>query len=350
MTSGGPVSNQAVIGDTDAILAGNTVVGTPIESAALGCMWAMGRGAQLIPSYMPAETITEGNSVRYRFMLRPRSQCVDMVWVINARGTGGAVGGAIIELTTDVDGGTVTTKQYSVGDQPFTVWPVLHHQLLDTVSTSVMDARITIEAIDGDVVVDGIACYEAPRSKLAYTANDGGIDPTTLRFRNPIYNGSRKSLGGVATTVTKAFSSARKAGLFMWATGDTTGTCQASTTSTSSSNGLFRAGVPMLGRKLYTSSTTATVTVYVQAAYATGAARTGSVTFTPVSSGSTTTLTINQPTFEWYNTTFTIDCTDLTATDGRRSTRWDDVTVNFYTQNAADTLYVASVCCFEDEP
>jgi len=76
---------------------------------------------------------------------------------------------------------------------------------------------------------------------------------------------------------------------------------------------------------------------------------TGVVEFASVSGGSgSVAIPTGTTAYTWFDDVISVDTEDQTTADGRRSTRWDEVTFTFNRTAGAGTLYVAGRTIVEE--
>jgi hypothetical protein len=175
--------------------------------------------------------------------------------------------------------------------------------------------------------------YEQTRATLALDTTDYGVDLTTINARQPIADFANRSLAGVIDAYDNL--DARRAGLFHW----TTPVAVPITFTAGSYVALFDLAPCVLLPVPGTGSTTSTVTC---AAYAKVNAGTGQVRFTAGGAGGNVVLSITSTSFAWVTGSLAIDCEDLTVADGRRSGRWESLTIEG-NDNTATTLSIAAI-------
>ena len=329
-----------------AIKSGLPVLGTTHSGIARLTNWAQGRGMVNIPAYSPGNTIAAAANGSYFFRVTPRYQAIQRVWAFTLRST-----------STTIDTTVAIKVPYNAGSALATV---VAGDDRDTLSTYiVVEDRASQSATEEEIscnlavtgagcVVESITCWDMPRAELAINANDDGVDLQTVAYRTPIREGTAESLGGEADAVVAALAACRRV-LMQWALPATTSEAR-SITGTSYGNALGGGTSIILARKLYRSSTTGTLSAKVYAKTA-DTSDIADVRFTTTSGAS---ATINIPAashgnFAWFGAplTFTADCEDLTVSDGRRSTRWDELTVEAKVTAGGDILYLASISVWE---
>jgi hypothetical protein len=307
----------------------------------------MGHGAELIPFFCPNTAISASGSLEFKWRVEPRYQQVQRVWVI---GCVASARSASFTITPSVSGAT-TTHLASFAFE--TTSPAIIVEDVSSQSSSEAEIGFTITATDA-LTVRSIGCWEVPRHALATTASDGGVDPDTVLPREPIYDTTGKSYGGVLESVITARTAARRCGVLQLSWGKSTTAGHSLQTASTSFVQPLRGSMSQLARLLYRTASAGTTRehywrVLARSAAAGAGASECKITMT---NGDTSTISFTPTTtWTWYPSTagaaasFDVDVEDLTADDGRRSTRWDDTTFEY--KIASGTLHIASISVWE---
>jgi hypothetical protein len=318
---------------------------TGVESAApvRGALWLplgglanhlLGRGGALIPAYGLNKAVAPGGTATYRFTIWPRYQATHRVWLLAFRLT---TGYGSMTFTDPSSGASSWTVAFSASQH------LRIYEHIETISsrtsaeTAIAPTLANAVTASASVTVAWIACYEIARPELAVDADDLGIDLSTLDSGTPVYDDAGKSAGGLAARLTDCRDVARRNSQYQFA--------RNATDALEASTGSF---VELLGHRpvfleqfWYRSETTASVLVrlYVSADSATA----GEIRLT-MDSGATTTITVPSASAgEWRTGTLACDVEDLSAADGRRSTRWDRCTVEGRVTAGAGKVYLHSI-------
>lgn len=305
------------------------------NSAAYLANWLRGKGAQLVPWCFPERTITSTNTETFRFYTKPRTSAIERVWGVLLSTTSSA------RVTADVKvPASGTAQTVIVSSSAELRVPYVFVETLGAKSGTAGQIDMSIKANGGNLVVEGIACYEQDRPYLATDSTDYGIDVATTQSGQPIFYSANQSYRGVVQALENA--DARRTGIFHWSVGDSTSCAQSSATPTT----IFTHGVPVLGRFQYTGSTTSSVK---WAAYCkVNAAGSGTITATTSSSSVNDPLTVNWTSYQWSTPrAISIHAEDLTATDGRRSSAWDELNFSI-AGDGTRTLTVQSISVWDD--
>lgn len=215
--------------------------------------------------------------------------------------------------------------------------PVIYSEVLASQSSAVTDLTIEITATGGDIEIDSLSCYELTRS--AVPAAEAGVDATSERPRERIYtdNGTESVVGVLGSFLAM---DPRRVGIYQWAV--PVGT---PVTRTGAYTNLLTLACPVLARKLNEGATTATV---YWSAYARVNAGSGDVLLTTTQSGVSDSVNVTATSFAWTTPrAISISCEDMTASDGRQSSAWDDLQIQIR-GNGGNTLSVAAVSVWDE--
>lgn len=299
-----------------------------------------GKGACLVPWCTPERAVTVLTSETFRFRVKPRNTAVQRVWMVLLRTT--TPSGLIGVLRAPPSTGTplVITPTTSLDARI----PVVYVE--DLASKSNSEGEIAIEfgvtnAQAGNVIVEGIACYEQDRPILTMDSTDYGVDVVTCAAAQPMYDGDYASFGGIMDSL--ANSDARRVGIWHW----TVGASALAARSTASYADLLALSVPGLARKLARAATTGTVKWSVYAKMS--SAGTGLVRLTSSHSGISDVMSVTSTSYAWTTArTVSIDCDDMSASDGRQGSSWDDLMVSFQ-GDGTRTLTIQSISIWSDD-
>lgn len=300
--------------------------------------WCRGKGAQLVPSCFPERAITAGTTETFRFRVKTRNTAIQRVWCIVTRTNTITTVQAEFQAPA-VTGAVVKTIVSTSLDNRV---PIVYVENVAAKATSETEITLSIKAIDHNILVDSITCYEQDRPVLNGDATDYGIDTTTTAVRQPIFDASYQSIGGVFDGLANA--DARRVGLFHWSVGGSTLVTRSSATPAN----IFILDSPILTRKLYTGAVTGTVKWAIYA-YLSGAG-TGTVTAS-TTSGASNTITITNTAAAWSTPqTFAVDCDDMASADGRQTAgtpRWDMLNFKF-AGNGTRSIIVQAISVWDD--
>ena len=328
---------------------GRPVSSTTWQAAALMSNYLLGHGSEVIPWHRPALSsgIPAGSTLDFRFRTALQAQTVALLWLVNARSLDAAGRPTAITLRAPYGSGTTTT--YVANGQRGSR-PLQYVQALTSQTTSAQELGIRIAPTTYACDVQ-IACIALPRGVLAKTTTDYGSDPAGATPRSAIYAGTAGtglSLGELGRKGAVALTAARRVGHCHLSLPDSsTYAIQV----TGASTDLYVA-TPMLGRKLYRSSTTASVAVEVLAFASASGTTYG--TFTATSSHGSAVISLGSlgseltTTPTWYGPgTLTVDAEDLTEATGLPSATFGTVTFAASLDAGAATIYVASISSYE---
>lgn len=200
---------------------------------------------------------------------------------------------------------------------------------------------VAVAGSQGAVVVEGIACYEQDRPILNLDSTDYGVDVVSAATAQPIYDGAYRSIGGIMDAL--ANCDARRVGIWHWSNGDSV----LATSSSASYASLLSLAVPALGRKLARADTYGSVKWSVYAKMS--AASTGSVRLTTTNSGVSDVMSVTSTSYAWTTArTISIDCDNMSASDGRQSTAWDDLQIEI-AGDGTNSIIVQSISVWSDD-
>lgn len=313
--------------EVSGIVSGEPVTAADWQGLAGLANFGNGHGAMLIPWSAIGYQIASAATQTFHFYVAPKARAVERIWCVNLRsGTDGATADVTCGSASAVNVTPPRTRNARAGAFIFS-------EPLSAKTSTAADTTLTIKANGGAVRVESVAMYEQTRSQLALDTTDYGADLGTLGTRSPIYDGANVSLAGVIDGYDNL--DARRAGLFHWSTP----VAVPITITAGSYTALFDLSPPVLLPVPGTTSTTSTVTC---AAYAKVDAGTGQVRFTADGAGGNVVLSITGTSFAWVTGSLAIDCEDLDVDDGRRSSRWESLTIEG-NDNTATTLSIAAI-------
>lgn len=312
--------------ETDAILSGEPVSAWDWSALAGLANFAQGHGAMLIPWSAIGYRVASGASQTFHFYVAPKLPAVERVWRVTVRsGTAGAT------ATITAGGASAVTVVPGTPRDAATTYTI--REPLSAKTSTAAGTTLVVAASGGTMRVVACAMYEQTRGGLDLDTTDYGADLGTVVVRTPILDAPSRSLSGVCDAYKNA--DARRAGLFHWSTP----VAVPITITGGSTTTLFTLSPPTLGPVVLTGATTVTVTV---AAYAKVDSGTATVTFESDGASDTEALSITSTSFAWVTGTLTIDCEDLAVADGRRSTRWEGLTITG-ADATATTLSIAAI-------
>lgn len=313
-----------------------------IEAARLQC-WLAGRGSMDVPAHAPLVTISGGASATFRYWTKPRYQTTRYAYGFTLRGA--SRGEATVTIPS---GGTAYATTIGTRDdpQPMTI-PIGRS------AQSLAEAELSfdIAAPAGlDVTVECVSIEALPRMFLDTAGSDLGVERTRFFARRPI---AVASLGTQLLARQNDLRDAcRRVGAFQFARGD--GSPWSVTTDSPSWATLFDAAIGILGRKLYSTDTTRTLSWRVLAKCSDGTTS-GSVRVNNDSGTGASTITIptGTTTYTWLPTTagaaatFSADAEDNTTATGLRGGAHDDHTFEAQRTAGAGTISIATISIFE---
>lgn len=327
------VSPRIVGTGTSGVVSGAPVQATEWASIVSAYDTLAGAGSVLIPWHAPMTSIAASGSKTYQYRVWPRHAATHRAWCVSIVATTSTPGSATVTL----GGGTSTGFLFSDA-APRTV-RIIEELSSQSASESTASLTATLGATTGAKVV-GVSCWELPRPSIAMptgpafdlTASDAGLDQTVARPGLPVaddYQGL--GVGYISHVLDSLRDETRRPGLIAGApfASSTSGTFAA----------VFAAPTVVLGRFLYRGQLSSTMQLasFVRTSDATTS---GELRFT-MASGAVTTLGFSGTTATTLiRGQIAIDAEDLTASDGRRSSRDDTCTVELRRSAGAGTVYV----------
>lgn len=332
ITNGSP---RFVSTDTTAVVSGAAIQAAEWQSMCAAHDALASSGSVLIPWHAPMTTIAASGSKAFTYRFWPKYNATHRLWTMAFIATTSTPASAAVVLSDGTTIGVIFTQ-----DAPRTV-SFVHPLSAQSAAESSETITITLGASSAGKVV-GMGCWEYPRPAVALptgatkfdaTTTDIGIDQSVARALLPIadsYEGL--GIGYMAHAIDSLRDETRRTGIFA-------GAPFASSTS-STFAAVFQAPPIALGRFLYRGQTSSTMQLaaYVRASNATTA---GEVRFT-MANGATLTRAFGSST-GYVRGQIAIDAEDLSASDGRRSTRDDTCTVELRRVSGAGTVYLDTV-------
>lgn len=347
-----PVPSKRLVIPYDEIRAGAAVSARVLGPASDLAAWCMGRGAQIIPHFRPRQvTIAENDSHTYRFVAQQRYASVRRVWSVIARC---ATGGTDVSLG-EITAGLMAPREFAAFSDVNSHFAITIEENGIAQSTNEQELTLTIEATDGDIIVESIACWEAPRAILTPGSNDLSLHQESIRSGAPIYDDLTEinSLAVLAQGVDGVWDSSRKVGMLHWAS-DTTTANALPITATSLAD-IFSLPQKLLGRRKFLDDTVCTLGVRVLVRTS-GSGITGDFEFTTSNSGSTETISIptsSHSAFNWFPDTgsdpmfLAVDAEDQDGVSGGLRGGVDDELTIQATTGGSGTVYLAGISITE---
>lgn len=304
--------------------------GMPVRAdtwAALGGLanWSHGLGSMIVPWHFVGIMIVAGNTRTFRYNTQGKPTTVQRVWRIRVRKDKDGAG-----LDVAAPSGGSQTRFQPLGQTPNDYGDIFYLENLSTAPSGVEEISIDLEAVTNDVTIDAIACYEQARASIDHTAQDDGVDVTTLRPRQPILDRDYKSLAGVCDLYDTL--DARRTSLIQWAVP----TQSAASTASTSAQDLFETPIPCIpARVVSASNPTLAIYAYVKA---TGGQIT--VAATSTEGGGSISASTSGASFAWLSVgNLSVAQEDLAEVDGLPGGAWEDVNVTF----KCDTATLAEI-------
>lgn len=306
----------------------------------------LGRGGMLVPAYSPGVALTAGTTYLLAYWVLPRYQALERCWQILGRGAT-----ATNTLAIEAPAG-VTARDAVAYTEEEDIQPVRFIETIGAQSEAEAELELELTPTSGgsNVNLDSVCCYEVPRAALAI--GDSGDRGHGLVDTLP---GQLIDAGAISPAVATLYNDqaiGRRVSLVQWAVpysaGGSTTTSFAASTTSSSYQDLWDDGIPVLARQLDRSATTGAIVARFLA-WTDGTGTGGEIRLSSSVHGASSTASVSNsvtsPT--WTDpVVLEVDCTDLTAADGRRSSAWDELQVQ-YKADGTTTLYLASASVYE---
>lgn len=310
-------------------------VGAPVSGprtwVPIGAManWASGHGGMLIPwcamSYQAEASLT----YTLNFLVSPKPAAVERVWHVFARAVSGAERctftiGSLAAQTVDLAQGR--TQDALIFREPLAA----SVSAVEAVSVVVAPA-----AAGGNVVIEGLSCYEQTRPELRLDTTDYGVDLSSLTSRQPIADISFESMRGVATAVQNM--TARRSGYFHAAIPEE----DPLTETDGGSSAVYPFDIPLIGAVDRTGETNTSVTVgaYMRVSAGTGEGR---LTVSSTNAADTVICATTSTGYEWVTETLTIETEDLADSDGLPAAGMERLTFTLDV-DAGETVELAGI-------
>ena len=310
----------------DPVVSGGPIRGSQWAQNARAINYLLGGTSRALIPWCHVENGNDG-SCTLRFKVWPSYQATHRIWMVR--------------IYNDVGQEQVTFTDPSSGTSTFELmegtWTFGHVETIASRTDAETSIALAIETLDLDLVrLVAIACFEIGRPSLALDTNDYGLDIGTFRGGAPIFNDTGLSLGALHDSLEEARGLRRK--LFDWTAALSD---DALTISSGVSAALLSYDIPLLDRQLYRSETQVEITIWIYTR--SGAGTTGDVVFTMTNGDSVTIAVTAADAGTWRSDTVSIDAEDLSAADGRRSTRFDQCAVTGVRTAGANSVYVDAI-------
>lgn len=287
--------------------------------------WALGRGQTVIPAncYGNSTTvweITAGNTLRLNYYQWAREHtALRLLWVVTLQ----PKSAASIPFTFASSLGASQTAVAASTGYYYPTTLAFVDDATGLTSGSEIYCSLTNDAASGTLEVLSVACYALPHAELEADTTDDGASDEGMAPGQAVYSPNAVSSGlrSLANAVASLPTDQGRAGLWAFSVGDGSYRSIADGSAVT----LFEVPPVLLGRKLYTTNTTRTIDYAFKARVATAGA-THRVTIT-MASGAVATTDVTTTTMSWHTGTVAVDAEDVTSSDGRRSTRWDEATI-----------------------
>lgn len=311
--------------------------------------WLVGTGGQLVVGFCPNTTIAASTNKTFRFYVKPRLPHFWRLWHVYVAFPDNIFHSALQVKSALPAAPSAQEYQLNVSHASRFIW-----YEYDTGSLSEAEAEIALNLAvpsgENSVIVRNISCFEVPRVRLDADTVELGMDVDSLIDRAQIYGlTDGKSASGLIQATEKiggkqTGNAKLRRNVFHWSVDD----ADALTTTSTSFAPLTTSAEPAaLGMIHKASQTLKTYHVRVRAKVASGVTSGGTIRFT-MTNGDSLDLTISNTSIAWTTSAHTldVDAEDLTAADGRRSTRDDSCTIQWKTE-ATKTLTLSAISIYD---
>lgn len=320
------------------ILAGNPVGSHEWSRMARLHNWIVGGRVQvLVPATIINATILASGAEQFRFYAEPTFEPISRVWAVYFDTATVSTG------THGPNGSTAQAFSVATSDAGSKLHTYLHHPVSQSSSAAELVYDIFGASGSANTTVVWIACFALPRVAADPPSSEIFVSVPSVAQGQPIHNSAGDtSLGEGFSANNEALALNNvKRSQFHWTCDDNDTTLTRSTTNTASWDSMFDELEPaLLGRLLYNGDTTYTVKFRVRAK------GDGKVRIT-MASGDVATINNNfGGSFAWSSAEdLDIHAEDLDTSDGRRSSTWDNATIDF--QANSGTFEVSAISIYD---
>lgn len=299
--------------------------------------WLAGRGGQLIPAFCYG-TLAGNTTKTLNLHVLPRKQALTRAWVISAYATSATP--FVLTVTRGSFSQAFTFAQTRVDSAPAILYEPITSPT-DTVGTATqLTLTLASSASSGAGFIDSISCFEVPRAVVVPGLDDGTVVLDRYRPGAPIHQFSVETL---VDAVTDLAAISRRNGMYCWAVD--VADCF-STTSTSYVP-IFDLLKPAV-LAAYTDAANGALDYINCKVYARSTVLGGTFRVTAASGDSNTINLTSSGAWVWnpgtINTrTVSVDTENLSVSDGRRSSRWDELTFELKA-GTAGVAEIATIC------
>lgn len=358
----------------------NAVRAVSWQEAAQLQMWLAGRGSIEVPGHAPLVEIPTSTTATFAYWTKPRFQTCRYALTLHLiassfRDFGAAYGAVTVNVPSGGTGVDVLIGSHA-DPHPVTI-------VFDRTAQSSAEAELSFDIVtnaSNRALVECVGIEAVPRTLLPVdsnaqrlvtwsgdalvtqsgdrlvtyngaSSNNLGVDRLRFWPRQPIMEPSLSS--GLLNRQNDLRDACRRVGMFQFSRG--TNDPWLITTASPSWSNLFVDAIALLGRSLYSSDTTRTLSWRVLAKCSDGSTS-GQVRVSNVSGGvglSTISIPTSTTNWTWFPTTggaaatFACDAENNTVADGRRSGRWDDHTFEANRTAGAGSVQISTISVFE---
>lgn len=332
---------QSRVGISNSVSSGHWM-----DPARLQC-WLAGRGAAVVPVFVPPQLDNQGSSNAFYFRFKPRYQTTRYALTIALSSF--PIGTRLGVVTFPVGGDShvvpVTRRRGSLGRGPTSVT-----MFYDVASQSTTEREISFSVAEtadvSPLQIESAMIEEVPRTILTVDANDLGADRLAFWLRQAIAEPNISDQ--IFDYQNNLRDASRRLGLFQHSWSDE----ENINTTSGSFVDMFGAPIGILHRCLYSGETTRLASWRIRAKVSNGTTA-GEVRVTNSAGSTTISIPTSATSWTWLPSTagapstFAIDAEDNTTANGLRGGTDDDHTFEYRRTAGAGSVQVSSISVFD---
>ena len=315
--------------------------------------WLVGSGGQGVIANAPSRDIAVSGSALYRYYTRPRRGTWWIVWFlyVEPSGVSGTVADVQVQSNVPSTGSVIT---YRVQRSNPATQLIRHPVPMTALSESETELRLAVScpaASPGGINVRMVSCIEVPRVQLDGDGTEYGAHLPSLQRGSVIHDGESTNrsitglvhatevVGGLRTQLAKL-----RRHHYHWSVDDS----EALTTTSTSYGSITTSSTPIfLGRLHSDGQIIKVLKVRVRAGMSASNEGQAAVRFT-MTNGDVVEISISNIGLAW-SSAVNLDCDteDLSAADGRRSSRNDVVAIDIKSETGK-TLSISAISIYDD--
>lgn len=316
--------------------------GRVYRDAGLLLHWVRAHGSQLIPGHRLGLELGPNDEADLFYQIHPTGTAIARVWVLGIRQENPANPPTASSLYANFpDGNTVTYEPPVATAFGGVVTSKLYLEELTAKSAAEQSLYLNLQQDGGGatVYVDSVSCFELPRAVLSLDASDLGVDLETLRPGAPMYEGTNRSVHGLA----QAWAATEVRRHLVNVAFPVVETTSASFVD------IFELPIPIVPSKWAPADTTRRVTWRVYAK-ATDGTTSGEFRITTGNSANTSTVALATGTSTWTSLArgaVAVDCEDPGGTYGEPSGGIDTIQLAFRRTAGSGSIQAAALSAWE---